>query len=134
MIEAGASARPVVATLTTGMNEIIDDGVSGFIVPIEDPASLTAALLKLVDDAALRARMGGALKRVVDERFLISSYVRNLEAAYAGLLTIPSAELGWGASRWRGDFGMYGGWALDTLRRQVARAAGQASVAPEAQA
>jgi glycosyltransferase involved in cell wall biosynthesis len=121
VIEAGAAGCPVVATETTGMTEIITNEESGLIVPIEDPPRLMDALLRLVDDPALRKRMGAALQRRVQERFLVSSYVRNLESAYEQLLAIPKTALGWRGSAWKGQFGMYRRWTAQVLGRRLAR-------------
>ena len=63
-------------------------------VPIEDPQRLMEALLRLVDDAALRRRLGAALHKTVQERFLISSYIRSLEAAYERLLRNSPIDAG----------------------------------------
>ncbi len=59
-VEAMASARPVVASDLPALREIVDDGETGLIVPAGDAESLALALERLVDDAALRARLGAA--------------------------------------------------------------------------
>lgn len=121
VIEAGAFGKVVVATDTTGMDEIITDGVNGIIVPIEDAPRLTEALLRLVDDPALRASMGRALRATVEDRFLISNYVQNLESAYTRLLGIPAKQLGWRGSYWNGEFAMYGRWLATTIGGRLSR-------------
>jgi len=132
VIEAGAAGRPVVATDTTGMREILTDGESGLIVPVEDSASLGRALLRLVDDAELRRRLGGRLHAVVQERFLIERYVEGLEEAYTRLLARPREELGWIRSGWRGEPGMYFRWTASAAARRLTRwrRRGEAAVSP----
>ena len=120
VIEAGAAGRAVVATSTTGMTEIIADEESGLIVPIEDPRRLAQALLQLVDDPALRQRLGDALNQVVQERFVISRYVANFESAYERLLAIPKKDLGWRSGWWSGQFTMYGRWVAATVTKRMA--------------
>jgi glycosyltransferase involved in cell wall biosynthesis len=58
-IEAMAAGRPVVSTnLPTGVPWVNQDGVSGLVVPAGDPAALGAALERLLNDDALRLRLG----------------------------------------------------------------------------
>lgn len=60
IIEAMMSALPVVATNIRGSREEVVDGETGILVPARNAAALATALLRLIDDAALRARMGAA--------------------------------------------------------------------------
>jgi len=60
VIEAMALGRAVVATRTGGPEEIIDDGVTGLLVPPGDPEELARAIDTLVGDAVLRDRLGKA--------------------------------------------------------------------------
>lgn len=55
--EALAAGLPVVTTRVGSNEETIRDGETGLLVPVADPAALSAALARLVDDAALRTRM-----------------------------------------------------------------------------
>ena len=59
---------PVVATRIAGVAELVEDGVSGRLVAPGDPAALRAALVEVLGDPGLRARMGEAGRaRVVAE-------------------------------------------------------------------
>lgn len=63
--QALACGCPVVCTTNTGGEDLFTDGVEGFIVPIRDPAALTARLQQLADNPALQQRMRfAALDRV----------------------------------------------------------------------
>ena len=84
--EAGAASLPVIATRDNGTLEQIDDGVSGLFVPHEDPPSVAAAMGRLVLDAPLRARLGGALRRTVEERFAATVVVPQWEQLFTGVL------------------------------------------------
>ena len=59
-LDAMASGLPVVATRVGGIPEIVDDGVSGILVPARDPKALAEAMLRLAKDPGLRARLGEA--------------------------------------------------------------------------
>jgi glycosyltransferase involved in cell wall biosynthesis len=67
--EAMVMARPVVATDVGGAREIIDDGVTGVIVPPADPEALAAAILAILDDGARARAMGERARESVRSRF-----------------------------------------------------------------
>ena len=75
LIEAMAMGIPVVSTTIGAIPEIVDHGVDGLLVPPNDAEALAAALGRLLGDADLRRRLGGAARRKVEERFDIE---RNL--------------------------------------------------------
>ena len=56
--EAMASGLPIVATDVGGIPEMVTHGVNGFLVPTGAPGALASALRRLVDDKALRERLG----------------------------------------------------------------------------
>ncbi|MDX1530247.1 MAG: glycosyltransferase family 4 protein, partial [Rhodothermales bacterium] len=58
ILEAMATALPVVSTPVTGIPELIEDGVDGLLVPPHDPQALADALADVIRDPALRRRLG----------------------------------------------------------------------------
>jgi len=60
LLDAMASGKPVVATTTGGIPEVVVDGVTGSLVPPRDHEAMAAALVKLLKDPALRERLGKA--------------------------------------------------------------------------
>ena len=58
ILEAMASARPVITTDAPGCGETVGDGEGGFVVPMGDPAALAAAMRRFLDDPALAAQLG----------------------------------------------------------------------------
>jgi glycosyltransferase involved in cell wall biosynthesis len=68
-IEASASGLPVIATRIGGLVDIVADGKTGFLVPEADTNALSARLKLLVEDRALRQRLGQAAHKRVEDRF-----------------------------------------------------------------
>jgi glycosyltransferase involved in cell wall biosynthesis len=60
-------ARPVVATRVGGLPEAVEDGVTGILVPPRDVEALAAAIVRLLRDPALAAKMGAAGRRKIDD-------------------------------------------------------------------
>jgi glycosyltransferase involved in cell wall biosynthesis len=92
VLEAMASGRPIVATNCGGIAEMIVDGESGFIVPVDDPASMADRILEASANQIRMVDMGkNALKRF-SENFRSEAYVGNFEKLYkeiAGLEKHP---------------------------------------------
>ena len=63
ILEAMATGLPVVATRVGGADELVDDERTGTLVPAADPMAMTAALRRLLENAALRTQMGAAGRR-----------------------------------------------------------------------
>jgi glycosyltransferase involved in cell wall biosynthesis len=74
--EAMASWLPVVSTPVSAISELITDGVNGLLVPPQDDAALADALARLLDDAALRQRLGAQGRQSVAEAFNLDPNVR----------------------------------------------------------
>lgn len=68
-VEALAAGLPVIGTLVGGIPDIIDQGVTGLMVPPDDPEALAQAMRSLLDDPALGRRMAERGRRMVGERF-----------------------------------------------------------------
>jgi glycosyltransferase involved in cell wall biosynthesis len=81
-LEAMGAGLPVVATRVGGVPEVVDDGVSGLLVPPRDPGALAVAVGSLLGDAGRRAEMGEAGKRRVREQFSEARLVAATAAVY----------------------------------------------------
>lgn len=79
-VEAMAFGTPVVAAAHGGLVEIVDDGVTGLLVPPRDRAALTAALSQLAGDGDLRAAMGCAGNQRQRDFFSLQAYVNRVTA------------------------------------------------------
>jgi glycosyltransferase involved in cell wall biosynthesis len=84
-IEAMAAAIPVVASAVGGLTEIIQDGVTGILVPPEDPRALAEALQLLLCDEALRARLGTAAREAVAGHRTWSANAEKYRSLYLSL-------------------------------------------------
>ena len=85
VLEAMASAAPVIGSEIAGITEAVDDGRTGFLVPPADPRAIAAAARRLLADSAMRRCMGVAARRAAVERFSAVAQSRVLEDA---LLTV----------------------------------------------
>jgi glycosyltransferase involved in cell wall biosynthesis len=72
-IEAMASGKPVVSTNKGGPSETVADGVTGYLVPPGDAAGLALQVIALLENAALRRRMGAAGRTRVEELFSVTA-------------------------------------------------------------
>lgn len=85
--EAWSYGKPVIGGAIPAIKEVISDGVDGLIAPTGDSADLAVALLRLLDDASLRARLGAAGQAKVAERFSWSRIAGVIERANVATLT-----------------------------------------------
>ena len=79
--EAMWHGTPCIASSQDAAGEVIRDGESGLLVPYADPAALAAALVRLLGDPDLRARMGEAGRRRARERFGFARFREDLLGA-----------------------------------------------------
>lgn len=91
LLEAMAAGLPSVATQVGGIPEALTDGREGLLVPPGDVDALAGALATLLDDAALRARMGAAAAQTAGG-FSITRAVRATEELYEQVLGAAPAE------------------------------------------
>lgn len=84
--EAAAAGRPVVATRVGGLPELVDDRVTGLLVPPCDPDAMAAAIEELLRDAALRERMGSEARASAAVRFSLERSVAAHVDAYRAVL------------------------------------------------
>lgn len=86
LLEYMAAGLPVVATNVGGATEVIEEGVSGFLVASDDDAVLADRLSALVTDTSLAAQFGVKGKSIVSERFSLESQLKNTINLYDEVL------------------------------------------------
>ena len=87
IVEAMAASLPVVATGVGGNAEAVKDGVTGFIVPSEDPVALSTAISRLLSNMSLAKAMGMAGKALASEKFTTEAMMNQIADAYKNLLS-----------------------------------------------
>lgn len=77
LLEAGLAGLSVIATPVGGIPEIIESGINGVLVPVEDSETLFSTLILLAEDQDLRKRLGTNLKLSVQENFSFERMIEN---------------------------------------------------------
>ena len=88
IVEAMAAGLPIVATASEGALEIIEDGVTGKLVPADDPESLAQAIDDLLDNPLERSRLGRNALIAVRERFSLVRMASDTERVYREVLAV----------------------------------------------
>ncbi|SEP21106.1 glycosyltransferase [Trujillonella endophytica] len=96
LLEAMASSRPAVCTAVGGVPEMVDDGVTGYLVPPRDPEALADRLISLLRDEGARQAFGTAARVRVAREFTLE---RSVQEAERRLLEIAQPPRGGAARR-----------------------------------
>jgi glycosyltransferase involved in cell wall biosynthesis len=86
ILEAMAVGRPVVATNVGGIPELVEEGQTGFLVPVRDPTAIADRVLCLYRDSDRRQRMGRAARARVESNFTVEDIVARLDGIYSSFL------------------------------------------------
>ena len=82
MLEAMATAKPIVVTQSGGMPEIIHSDVNGYVVPKRDHEALAEKIIKLLDNKELRQKLGQTGRAEVECMYTKKIYARNIFNVY----------------------------------------------------
>ncbi len=101
VLEAMSHGLPVIATAVQGVDEIIRDGENGILVPLEDPAALAAAILRMLSQPAERQRLGTAARQTIEGAYTVERMCRQYEQLLIrnGHSTAPSHAHGLSGSQ-----------------------------------
>jgi glycogen(starch) synthase len=99
-VEAALAERPVVASAVGGLPEVIADGVTGLLVPPDDPAALAAGLGRVLREPAYAHELAAAGRTRALERFGMSRHTSEFEALFEESVTrsVPAGDRGAGPS------------------------------------
>jgi glycosyltransferase involved in cell wall biosynthesis len=87
LLEAMAMERPVVSTNVGGPSEIVDPGLTGYLVPPKSASELADAVLKLINDPVQSRAMGIEGRRRLLEKFDARNFAATMEREYRDLLS-----------------------------------------------
>lgn len=82
IMEAMAAGLPVISTPLGGVPEMVEPGITGELVPERDPAALSAAIEKLIDDSGRARRLGEQGRQRTREKFSIQTSTRQLRGLF----------------------------------------------------
>ncbi len=88
--EAMAFAKPVIATDIGGAPEIVQDGITGILVPERDAEKLAQAALLLLKDKDSARQMGMAGRKLIESRFSRERLIEEVEKVYASCISEPN--------------------------------------------
>ena len=83
-----AIGRPIVTTTAPGCEDCVIEGVNGYKVPIKDAYALAEKLEVLIDDSAIRLKMGEASRKIFEKEFTLDKVVKKHMEIYDYMLTI----------------------------------------------
>jgi glycosyltransferase involved in cell wall biosynthesis len=86
LLQAMGRGLPVVTTDRRPMSDVVDDGVTGLLIPAEDAAAIASAVATLHADPALRARLGAAARKEVATHYDADEIAARVERFYLGAL------------------------------------------------
>jgi sugar transferase (PEP-CTERM/EpsH1 system associated) len=94
LLEAMASGLPVIATRVGGNAELMEEGLTGRLVPRADPEAMATEILHYFDDPLLARRHGSAGRSLVEKRFSLDLMVRRYDELYSSVLggALPAAN------------------------------------------
>lgn len=86
--EAMALKRPVLATRVGGLTELVEEGLSGLLVPPADPVALAEGMVKLIRDPDLRERLGKGGRERIETHFSADAIATQWEKYYQNLIKL----------------------------------------------
>jgi glycosyltransferase involved in cell wall biosynthesis len=86
VIEAETAGLPVVASGVGGVPELIEDGITGFVVPPRNPRALADIIQRLLDDTQLRRRIGSAAREKALREFTLHDMLTKTHQLYEDIL------------------------------------------------
>jgi len=95
VLEAGFFGLPLIVSDIPPHRELVEDGRSGLVVPVDDPVGFSDAMLELLRNKERRLALGHCARQYVHSSFLIERYIREFSALYVSLVNRPARSYGW---------------------------------------
>jgi N-acetyl-alpha-D-glucosaminyl L-malate synthase BshA len=92
-LEAMAAGVPVIASAAGGLPEVVESGVSGYLLPVGDVAAMAEAGIEVLRDPARWHEMSQAARQIAVERFSVNRVVAQYESYYKKILMPPAPVL-----------------------------------------
>jgi len=86
ILEAMSAGVPAVCTAVGGLPELVEHGVTGYLVPPRDPEGLARGVVRIIGREGVGAAMGAAARERLERLFTLEASVRETERAFAELL------------------------------------------------
>lgn len=92
LLEAMRASLPVVSTNCTNLEEIIEEGVNGYTVPVGNAAGLAEKVKRILLDPELKKQMGINSRKIIENRFSVSLTIKRLQDMYIDCLKRVSSS------------------------------------------
>ncbi len=86
LVEAMATGKPVIGTIVGGIPEIIEDGVTGFLIPPHSPDKLAQAIIKILENPELAHNMGSRGRQKAETQFNLQQSINEIQKIYEQIL------------------------------------------------
>ncbi|MDP1678347.1 MAG: glycosyltransferase family 4 protein [Bacteroidota bacterium] len=83
VLEAMATGKPIIANAHGGVVQMVEDGLSGFLVPPNNINAMAARVIQCVENEPLRKNLGNAAYERVQNRYSVSTYLVNISRLYS---------------------------------------------------
>jgi glycosyltransferase involved in cell wall biosynthesis len=88
ILEAMAAGKPIIATNIKGNNELVVNGITGYLVPPNNPEMVAYHIIRLLQDNKLAEDMGKLGRKRVEEKFDIKLHVEQIKNIYHQIFTV----------------------------------------------
>ena len=86
LLEAMLYSLPIISTFEGGIPDIVEDGITGFLIQQRDVETLAEKLEILIKDSALRHQMGVAARKIFEKKFTLNLFEKKLETILLSIL------------------------------------------------